>query len=64
MVKFRFTHDELSRLVGAQRPTVTTSLRELEKRGKVERRDASWILAGEPPRHSDLERPGDHAQRG
>ena len=64
VVKIRFTHDELSRLVGAQRPTVTTSLRELEKRGKLERRDAGWILTGEPPRHSDVERPGAHAQRG
>ena len=46
----KLTHDELSRLVGAQRPTVSSALMELSKGGKLERGDDGWILSGEPPR--------------
>jgi CRP-like cAMP-binding protein len=45
-----FTHDLLGRLVGAQRPTVTTALGQLADRGLVSRRaDGSWLLGLELP---------------
>lgn len=44
------THEELSRLVGAQRPTVSSALMELSRAGKLQRQDDGWILSGEPPR--------------
>jgi CRP/FNR family cyclic AMP-dependent transcriptional regulator len=46
----RLTHQTLGRLVGAQRPSVTTALRELTDAGRVTRReDGSWLLVGQPP---------------
>jgi len=45
-VPTRLTHDEIGRLVGAKRPTVSLALQELERRGHVQRRgDGSWLLA-------------------
>ena len=49
-----FTHDLLGRLVGAQRPTVTTALGQLAAREVVRRRDGSWLLSAELP--EELER--------
>jgi hypothetical protein len=44
------THQVLGRLVGAQRPSVTTALSDLSRRGLIQRReDGAWILRGEPP---------------
>lgn len=44
------THQVLGRLVGAQRPSVTTALSELARRQVVERRaDGAWLLTGRPP---------------
>lgn len=49
-VPLRLTHQTLGRLVGAQRPSVTTALRGLTGAGAVSRReDGSWLLHGEPP---------------
>ncbi len=50
LLPFRLTHETLAGLVGAQRPSVTTALRQLERRGSV-RREArgGWLLLGEPP---------------
>jgi CRP-like cAMP-binding protein len=51
VVPLRVTHDVLSELVAAQRPTVTAALSKLERRGTLYRRsDRSWLLAGTPPR--------------
>jgi len=37
-------------VVGAQRPSVTTALNELESAGRISRRpEGGWILHGEPP---------------
>lgn len=53
----RLTHRTLARLVGARRPSVTTALTELARRGLVSRRDdGSWTLHGPPP--EELERVG------
>lgn len=55
LLPLRLTHETLAGLVGAQRPSVTTALRSLERRGAV-RRDAGggWLLLGDPP--GDAER--------
>src|SRR3954454_7629545 len=44
------THLTLARLVGAQRPSVTTALGELAEQGRVMRRaDGTYLLRGDPP---------------
>jgi CRP-like cAMP-binding protein len=54
-VPLRLTHEILGRVVGAQRPSVTTALNQLEAAGRLSRRDGGgWLLHGEPP--ADLER--------
>ena len=55
LLPLRLTHETLAGLVGAQRPSVTTALRALERRGAL-RRDAGggWLLLGDPP--GDAER--------
>jgi hypothetical protein len=47
------THDLLSDLVAAHRPSVTVALSSLTEAGRVERVDHGWLLHGEPP--EDLE---------
>jgi CRP/FNR family cyclic AMP-dependent transcriptional regulator len=50
VLELPLTHQVLGRLVGAQRPSVTTALSDLARRGVIERRDdGAWILRGEPP---------------
>jgi CRP/FNR family cyclic AMP-dependent transcriptional regulator len=50
VLELPLTHQVLGRLVGAQRPSVTTALSDLSRRGLVERReDGAWILRGDPP---------------
>ena len=49
-VPLRLTHQSLGRLVGAQRPSVTTALKQLGETDQVMRReDGTWLLTGEPP---------------
>ena len=49
-VPLRLTHQTLGRLVGAQRPSVTTALKELAADGRLTRAaDSTWLLHGEPP---------------
>jgi CRP/FNR family transcriptional regulator, cyclic AMP receptor protein len=44
-VPLRLTHDLIAQLLGAQRPTVTTSLNDLQRAGRLARRpDRSWIV--------------------
>lgn len=49
------THELLGRLVGAQRPSVTTALNQLAERGLVLRQDDGWLLRHGDPRE-DLSR--------
>jgi CRP/FNR family transcriptional regulator, cyclic AMP receptor protein len=49
-VPLRLTHQALGRLVGAQRPSVTTALKQLSDHGRVSRgSDGTWLLHGDPP---------------
>ncbi|MFL5909129.1 MAG: Crp/Fnr family transcriptional regulator [Gaiellaceae bacterium] len=49
-VPMRLTHQTLGRLVGAQRPSVTTALKQLADGGHVVRMaDGTWLLRGDPP---------------
>lgn len=60
-VPLAVTHDTLSRLVGARRPSVTTGLGRLARLGMVERVRGGWVLHGDPQDHLtelDIEREG------
>lgn len=48
VLPLRLTHDSLARLVGAQRPTVSTALKGLQDAGEItRRRDGAWVLRPE-----------------
>lgn len=50
IVPLPFTHALLAKVVGAQRPTVSGALSELQRGGYIERaEDRTWILHGEAP---------------
>jgi CRP/FNR family transcriptional regulator, cyclic AMP receptor protein len=50
VLRLRLTHETLARLVGAQRPSVTTALRQLEDEGRLQRTpQREWLLRGDPP---------------
>ncbi len=50
VVSIKLTHQDLSRLVGATRPSVTVALGEIADRGwTVRRDDGSWLLPHDPP---------------
>jgi CRP-like cAMP-binding protein len=50
VIPLKLTHQVLGRIVGAQRPSVTTALKSLTDRGAVSRAaDSTWLLHGEPP---------------
>jgi hypothetical protein len=58
-IEVPLTHEQLGRLVGATRPSVTTALGRLSRRGLVERLDETWRLAREAQdRVEDLGEPG------
>ncbi|HEY2006826.1 MAG TPA: Crp/Fnr family transcriptional regulator [Solirubrobacteraceae bacterium] len=46
---FRLTHEVLSDLVAARRPTVSSALGELGREGRLRLEPGGWILTGEPP---------------
>jgi CRP/FNR family cyclic AMP-dependent transcriptional regulator len=50
IVPLRLTHETLSLLVGARRPSVTSALQSLSENGDLRRRDnGDWVLHGAPP---------------
>ena len=50
LVPLDLTHETLAILVGARRPSVSTAISRLTRRGSVERvRGTGWRLRGEPP---------------
>jgi CRP/FNR family transcriptional regulator, cyclic AMP receptor protein len=52
-IPLRLTHAVLSDLVAARRPTVTSALSDLGRRGVVRAIADGWLLSGEPPRLHD-----------
>jgi CRP-like cAMP-binding protein len=49
VVPLALSHRILGQLVGARRPTVSSAISELARRGELLRRDdGSWLLAGDP----------------
>ena len=50
VIPLKLSHSAIAKLVGAQRPTVSTALGQLRDRGVLERdSNDSWLLRGEPP---------------
>ena len=49
VLRLRLTHIVLADLVAARRPTVTTALSELSRRGLVRTDGETWVLPGEAP---------------
>ena len=49
LLPLRLTHTVLADLVAARRPTVTSALSDLSRRGFVRGVDDGWLLIGEPP---------------
>jgi CRP/FNR family transcriptional regulator, cyclic AMP receptor protein len=49
VVPLRLTHTTLAELVAARRPTVTSALTELARRGVIRPVDHGWLLSGDPP---------------
>jgi CRP/FNR family transcriptional regulator, cyclic AMP receptor protein len=49
LLPLRLTHSVMADLVAARRPTVTSALSDLTRRGLVQSRDEGWLLLGEPP---------------
>jgi CRP/FNR family transcriptional regulator, cyclic AMP receptor protein len=49
MLPIRLTHTVLADLVAARRPTVTSALSDLSRRGVVRLADDGWLLTGEVP---------------
>ncbi|MDQ6835938.1 MAG: Crp/Fnr family transcriptional regulator [Actinomycetota bacterium] len=55
IVPLRLTHAVLSDLVAARRPTVTSALSDLARRGIVRAVSDGWLLSGDPPGPSSAE---------
>jgi CRP/FNR family cyclic AMP-dependent transcriptional regulator len=54
VIPLRLTHASLGKLVGAQRPSVTTALKQLHQAGKLSRfRDGTWLITSDPPSPHD-----------
>jgi CRP-like cAMP-binding protein len=49
LIPLRLTHALLADLVSARRPSVSTGLSEMVRRGQVERVGRGWLLRGDPP---------------
>jgi CRP-like cAMP-binding protein len=52
-VDLPLTHEILSHLAGARRPSVSAALTRLAADGRVRREGQRWILSGEPPSIDD-----------
>lgn len=50
LLDLTLTHELLSHLVGAYRPSISAALARLERSGQITRRGRRWVLLGEPPR--------------
>jgi CRP/FNR family transcriptional regulator, cyclic AMP receptor protein len=46
------THEVISHLAAARRPSVSASLAKLAARGVIRREGRGWVISGEPPSHA------------
>lgn len=53
-VPVQMTHDVMSQLAGARRPSVSAALSRLADAGMLERTEHGWLLHGEPPAATPL----------
>lgn len=58
------THELVSHLVGAHRPSVSAALARLERGGFIQRRERGWLLLGLPPGLEDTIGNGSPVERG
>lgn len=49
VLPLRLTHSVLAELIAARRPTVSSALAELARRGELAAREDGWYLLGDPP---------------
>ncbi len=63
LVPLRLTHTVLADLVAARRPTVTSALSDLNRRGLVRPVSEGWLLSGPPPGQRQEPPPAAPAQR-
>jgi CRP/FNR family transcriptional regulator, cyclic AMP receptor protein len=61
VVPLRLTHAVLADLVAARRPTVTSALSDLSRRGLVRAVSDGWLLAGPPPGRDPADEPNGSA---
>jgi CRP/FNR family transcriptional regulator, cyclic AMP receptor protein len=54
VLEMPLTHRMLADVIGARRPSVTTALGELQRQGRIVRRDDGWLLRGPAPAATDL----------
>ncbi|HVR04883.1 MAG TPA: helix-turn-helix domain-containing protein, partial [Solirubrobacteraceae bacterium] len=50
LLPLRLTHAVLADMIAARRPTVSSALAELARRGLLEQTADGWLLSGAPPR--------------
>jgi CRP-like cAMP-binding protein len=48
-LQLRLTHEVISHLVAARRPSVSAALSSLASRGILRRQGSEWVLTGPPP---------------
>jgi CRP/FNR family transcriptional regulator, cyclic AMP receptor protein len=48
-VRLPLTHEVFAELVAARRPSISTAFGRLDRSGRIDRFDGSWILHGDPP---------------
>jgi hypothetical protein len=52
-LSLRLTHELLADLIAVQRPSVTLSLQQLERQGRISREGGKILLIGQPPFSTD-----------
>ena len=58
-LSLRLTHELLADLIAVQRPSVTLSLQQLERQGRISRESGKILLLGQPPFATDEDEVGD-----
>jgi CRP-like cAMP-binding protein len=62
-LRLGLTHEMLGYLAGARRPSISASLGQLERQGRLDRSSDRWLLLGGAPMETEVERLGPAAGR-